>query len=1820
MPTLFPFVTMIAWRQFSRLACALYRWRLVFLPLYLLFLITAPAQADLGSNVVQFGTKDENSTSLAWGDWDGDGDLDLAVGNAFSVNQVYENDAGQLKLDPTQGFGWRANVAQWTTSVAWGDWDGDGDLDLAVGNKFSVNQVYENDAGQLKLDPAQGFGWQADEAQETTSLAWGDWDGDGDLDLAVGNKGNNRVYENEAGTLQWTPANSLGWEASEVHETNSLAWGDWDKDGDLDLAVGNYNASSQVYENVGGTLHLDPAQDLGWQADAAQRTYSVAWGDWDNDGDLDLAFGNAYSNVLPTSYSTIYENEAGQLRLDQANGLGAVLDYPATWLGWGDMDGDGDLDLAGNANSAGGLISVFENVSDSQGRRLQVAWQSGISQENTQHDNTLAWGDWDGDGDLDLAVGNHGINLLYQNEGQNLNLVMEHANGTKRLAWGDWDGDHDLDLALGNQNQPSQVYENTGGKLELWPMQGLGWQSADALDTRSVAWGDWDNDGDLDLAVGNHNAPNQVYENDGETLTLAPLQGAGWQAIESEKSTSVAWGDWDGDSDLDLTVGNDGVNRVYENNDGTLQFDPVTGLGWQAANAMHTYSVAWGDWDDDGDLDLAVGTATGAQVYANQGATLNPTPDWFTEDVQQTDVVAWGDWDGDGDLDLAAGGSALRIYENEHGKLSLDTAQGFGWQANDGLHVRGLAWGDWDGDGDLDLGAAGLGFTVVYENIDGDLRSAPASGFGWRRQTEGGNNDVAWADWNGDGDLELVRADNAGFELFENPQQGQHTLVNNPPVLMIKPPASAPNANFYAMSKILTDSVIAIPYTVSDDEGDPVGQIRAFYSVNGGGHWTPAVATSATVTTNLIAGEPYLFYWDTAASGFFGQSDQVVVRLEAYAQPAQSGQPGQFRYVHSTPGFIQRPAIAAVTLPFRVRGTQVRVVDSLGDPVANALVYRLRQGAVTGADLMPSAEQPLPTTYNGYLPGRGVLAMGDQLLALAPITHSLNYTLYATSGIPNDNPTSLTMTAVTQAGVQTLRVSNEQPLLLFDLTVALEWDAGNDALFYQGLTTAFQRASAILYDVSDGQIALGNVRIYPDRGRWLSANVVIHANNNLRPRASMGGLVRRTRDEVEGWLNKAQNQKGTLPNAYLPGQIRMGPVWDPFGQNSAELTQDWQRALAHELAHYLLYLPDNYMGVEKGLLRITDCQGSFMTDAYNPDYSEWLTPAEWRTPADNPCLRTVAEQLLTGRSDWETITHFYPALRIPLKKLAGPALLPLNITQVQVMPPSTTKPVPVAARNYDLRNAAGEVTVYRQAQAFVLQGAATNPAATSALLLLGSTGIGSDRIVVRGGRVGDLVCLFAGAEDPMQVGCTLLTPQSTSINVRPVPGWAPTIQVTPVTSTTFQITVTQSGLAGDLQAELFPAYGTIGSAHLITPTRTTLTNLGDGRYAAQLVSPYPVFEGFVRVYVQADPLQQQTITQFFLGDGWGPPNVWMGANRAWSANFRSKEAPVASGDGKVTILRLDDLLADTGATSIQAVSDLPNLPPWLTPVGSGYRIQSNSAITRTLMFQYNQRDVPPGYEQTLTIYYLAPSATDWQRLPTGPLAEGVDVADNLAVAMMPHQARGEGIYALMATVELPALVEGWNPFNYPVGATQSITRALSSLGDGFTTVYQYQPGAPLPWPLYDRTVTPAFASLVNTLQTMAFRHNYLLYATKAITPYLSVVGDAGAQGGAAQGALVEPPAAFYGVVEMSIGAAPGTPIHAFINNVQCGESKLQAWQGQLAYVLQVKADTGDGCGAAGKRVNFVVAGQLLPYTANWDNRQARQVTAENKIYLPIVTR
>ena len=125
---------------------------------------------------------------------------------------------------------------------------------------------------------------------------------------------------------------------------------------------------------------------------------------------------------------------------------------------------------------------------------------------------------------------------------------------------------------------------------------------------------------------------------------------------------SLDFGDLDGDGDLDLAAATDLTNKIYLNNDGTLETTP----SWSSPGSTYTFILSWGDVDGDGDLDLVEGNMGGANIYLNNGGTMSNSPYWSVSPgwVMTVDL---GDIEGDGDLDLVIG-----YYDSRQDQIYLN--------------------------------------------------------------------------------------------------------------------------------------------------------------------------------------------------------------------------------------------------------------------------------------------------------------------------------------------------------------------------------------------------------------------------------------------------------------------------------------------------------------------------------------------------------------------------------------------------------------------------------------------------------------------------------------------------------------------------------------------------------------------------------------------------------------------------------------------------------------------------------------------------------------------------------------------------------------------------------------------------------------------------------------------------------------------------------------------------------------------------------------------------------------------------------------------
>lgn len=358
--------------------------------------------------------------------------------------------------------------------------------------------------------------------------------------------------------------------------------------------------------------------------------------------------------------------------------------YFITGQAWGDYDRDGRLDAY--LTDSQGASTLFRNV----GGAFEVAPEAATVALPTMTSGGANFVDFDGDGDGDLlVVGEDGI-ALFENRGPAGFLEVPGAAGIgcgrgESTAWGDYDGDGDLDVYVvdwfyhGDESSPEArdgFFRNDGGTFTEVTVSLL-----DDARTHGPGFAasflDYDNDGDLDLYVVNDKHwGNVLWRNDGPGC-------AGWcftdvslasGAHRPAWSMGIATGDYDNDGDLDLYYSSIGEAVLLQNQ--TAQGSP-TFVEVGTAAGVNPPLIGWGtaffDYDNDGWLDLflsvmSAGGPDGNRLYHNLG-------DGTFEDVSVASGVsipgptigmAAGDFDGDGQVDLVAGywGDQYRLFRN----------------------------------------------------------------------------------------------------------------------------------------------------------------------------------------------------------------------------------------------------------------------------------------------------------------------------------------------------------------------------------------------------------------------------------------------------------------------------------------------------------------------------------------------------------------------------------------------------------------------------------------------------------------------------------------------------------------------------------------------------------------------------------------------------------------------------------------------------------------------------------------------------------------------------------------------------------------------------------------------------------------------------------------------------------------------------------------------------------------------------------------------------------------------------------------------------
>ncbi|HCT29714.1 MAG TPA: hypothetical protein DIW31_03030 [Bacteroidales bacterium] len=724
-----------------------------------------------------------------------------------------------------------------------------------------------------------------------SSFAFGDYNNDGYLDILASGY-NNRYYpdyHNETVLYQNNKDNTFS-QVSAPFEgiSGKLSWVDYDNDNDLDVLVAGYSdqAITKLYRNNGDNSFTEQTE-ISFTGIIASG--STTWGDYDNDGDLDLLLCGSASTYVNTT--KIYRNEGNNSFTDMQDIILPKVGNSSA--AWGDYNNDGFLDILisgglDNSDAASGITKIYKNEGNGT-----FTEQKNITLPGVSH-SSVTWGDYDNDGFLDILLkgftdSSTPICKLYRNNGNNTfseqtQIVLEGAsNGIANLA--DYNNDGLLDLILSGTKDPNAGYGSKVFKIYLNNGDNTFTEHVETVASTSLSTpvGDLNNDGRLDLITAEDVAWNygtvKLFTNITGKVNIKPNAPTGLTNTVTDTSIILKWNRVSGDAtpskglSYNIRVGTSaGANNVVSSMAFASGQRLISGIGNAQADTFyiikypkrstyywsvqaidngfasssfqteqtavynvrtqpsklkltefqgHNLMLKWIKGNGSGGTIIFAkkgndGTAMpensidytanatfglGSQIgtsgwyclykgdtdsakisgldlnseYIFQVIGFDTDLTYFTDLMPYSSVTfttpkfaevgsfrgffkstqAWGDYDNDGDLDFIISGlpensstPLLLIYRNDGGNQFTEISNHNITPVSEGE----IAWGDYDNDGNLDILISGSGITKIYHNQGNGTFSALANTtfIGLSLSS------VAWADFDNDGDLDFI--------------------------------------------------------------------------------------------------------------------------------------------------------------------------------------------------------------------------------------------------------------------------------------------------------------------------------------------------------------------------------------------------------------------------------------------------------------------------------------------------------------------------------------------------------------------------------------------------------------------------------------------------------------------------------------------------------------------------------------------------------------------------------------------------------------------------------------------------------------------------------------------------------------------------------------------------------------------------------------------------------------------------------------------------------------------------------------------------------
>lgn len=773
--------------------------------LFLCVVLTSSTRAaDQFVRVPNLPTSATYSFGCAWGDYDNDGFIDLIVANGGAngrqaMDLYHNNKDGNFARMTTNEVGTIVSDKEQWGCVAWGDANNDGFLDLLAAGGWSSS---ENP--RLYLNDGKGS-FRSVSAGDLTGIRhfsgtanWADYDGDGFLDVFMSTGDPSRKVFNMLfhakgdGTFALVKEGPI---VTDLFTENSAVWADFDNDKDPDLFVTNYqNRPDYFYRNDGGGKFTRITSGL--LVNSPGNTVNPAWGDYNNDGFLDLVLTKDGRPLLLGNESGVFV-KGPVLPASAASGAPAWLDY----------DNDGYLDLYFVHGQGSSLKNVLAH-NNGDGTFTSVT--------NALTSDFGAWdcpaiGDFDNDGFPDVFItASNGKSALYRNLRNGNHWIKFQLKGTASNAAA-LGAKVRVKATIGGKTfwQMREITSGTYSQDDLRPNFGLG--DATVVETVRIEWPSGNVQELTDIA------PDQILIVK-EPLLIDPANPSvslGGEITLTNKTTGKYQWRFNGVDLINSTNRVLKLTNLQSTNAGSYSVAVVTTAGAVITNFVYlkvdptftkitegpvvtnregSTAGAWGDYDNDGLLDLFVSNSLWLNGGARNSLYHNLGGDEF---VRVTNAITsridvswhgqWADYDNDGDLDLFvphANFGKNELFRNDGGGVFTPVADEV--TATRGYHTD-ASWIDHDGDGRLDLfvstqelnGNRSQINDFFFRNLgDGTFKAWTTNEVGAVVHDHASTYGIAWCDYDNDGKVDLYVVSNTGGGfLYHNAGSGRIELA-----------------------------------------------------------------------------------------------------------------------------------------------------------------------------------------------------------------------------------------------------------------------------------------------------------------------------------------------------------------------------------------------------------------------------------------------------------------------------------------------------------------------------------------------------------------------------------------------------------------------------------------------------------------------------------------------------------------------------------------------------------------------------------------------------------------------------------------------------------------------------------------------------------------------------------------------------------------------------------------------------------------------------------------------------------------------------------